>query len=762
MANKVLLPIGAGMSIEKEHHIWILLLLMGVVLASGCRTSPQAKEARYLRQGASLLAKKDYSRALLAFRNASQATPTDAEPYFQMGLAYLGVSDTPVAAGAFRRAAELNPQHLQAQLKLAQIMTATRDRLLVQEASARLEAVLASTPDNPEASDTLAVAEWKLGQPEDATRRLEDTLQKFPAHLQSSVTLARMKLTRRDLAGAEQVLQQAVASAPQSPQAALALGQLYWVFKQPDKAETLMNQILRLDAGNGPALAGLGAIQVAAHRMEEAERTYRRLAALPGKEFNHLHALFLFQTGQRDAALAEFVNLARADPEDRGARTRLLAAYVAMGKIPEAQTLLAAALKRKPKDTDALLQRAELYFRTGNPRDAETDLREVVRFKPGSAAAHFVLAEVYSATGSKESQRQELNEAVRLDPGMLAARVALARFFLASNQAKAALDLLDQTPSQQKALPAVIAERNWALLANGNTKELRRVLDSALKTGGSPDLLVQDAILKMREGDFAGAQTAAEAVLARNPEDARAARLAADSYAAQKQPQKALARLVELARSHSQSAPLQDLLGQWYLTRGQLPEARQAFESAKAADREFVQADLAMAGLDQAEHHTGAARQRLLAILTIDPGNVRALTMLAGLEGEAGNRAESIKRYRAVLDVDSANLLALNNLAYTLAFDNPDEALKYAQQAGEIAPGNAFVEDTLGWVYYRKGIYSTAVSYLKRAVEKEPTPKREFHLAMSYLKTGQPGLGQTTLRSALQKDPHLAETEQGW
>jgi len=37
----------------------------------------------------------------------------------------------------------------------------------------------------------------------------------------------------------------------------------------------------------------------------------------------------------------------------------------------------------------------------------------------------------------------------------------------------------------------------------------------------------------------------------------------------------------------------------------------------------------------------------------------------------------------------------LNNLAYILAPENPDEALKYAQQAGEIAPDEATVADTL-------------------------------------------------------------------
>ena len=66
--------------------------------------------------------------------------------------------------------------------------------------------------------------------------------------------------------------------------------------------------------------------------------------------------------------------------------------------------------------------------------------------------------------------------------------------------------------------------------------------------------------------------------------------------------------------------------------------------------------------------------------------------------------------------MDATNVIALNNLAYLLARDNPDEAVKLAQQAVELAPENADVQDTLGWVYYRKGLYSAALPYLQAAL----------------------------------------------
>jgi tetratricopeptide (TPR) repeat protein len=107
-------------------------------------------------------------------------------------------------------------------------------------------------------------------------------------------------------------------------------------------------------------------------------------------------------------------------------------------------------------------------------------------------------------------------------------------------------------------------------------------------------------------------------------------------------------------------------------------------------------------------------------------------------------------------------VVALNNLAYYLASENADEALKFAQQAAELAPDSPYVQDTLGWIYYRKGLYSSAIRYLKTAVAKEPNPRRQFHLGMSYLKSGDRGLGQSLVQTALRQDPNLPKNEQGW
>jgi len=138
------------------------------------------------------------------------------------------------------------------------------------------------------------------------------------------------------------------------------------------------------------------------------------------------------------------------------------------------------------------------------------------------------------------------------------------------------------------------------------------------------------------------------------------------------------------------------------------------------------------------------------------------LLLLAGVEASAGNRSGAISRYRSVLDLDASNIMALNNLANLMALQDSAEALKMAQQALELAPDNAAVQDTLGWVYYRKGAYQTAIEYLKLAVSREPTPVRQFHLGMSYLKFGDRTTGNKLVTEAIRRDPDLPKNEQAW
>jgi Tfp pilus assembly protein PilF len=114
--------------------------------------------------------------------------------------------------------------------------------------------------------------------------------------------------------------------------------------------------------------------------------------------------------------------------------------------------------------------------------------------------------------------------------------------------------------------------------------------------------------------------------------------------------------------------------------------------------------------------------------------------------------------YRELLNADPNHVVGLNNLAFLLAgHGKTDEALKYAEKARELAPDNAAVEDTLGWVLYRKGLYTMALRHLESAVKREATPRRRCHLGMAYVKAGDPQRGRQLIQVAIEADPAIPE-----
>ena len=135
------------------------------------------------------------------------------------------------------------------------------------------------------------------------------------------------------------------------------------------------------------------------------------------------------------------------------------------------------------------------------------------------------------------------------------------------------------------------------------------------------------------------------------------------------------------------------------------------------------------------------------------------------IEEAAGNRQAELEHWQKVVDLDGSNVFALNNLAYILLnyAKRPDEALKYAMRAHQLAPENSDIEDTLGWVLYLKGVYPTALEHLEHAVSSDGNRTgpnftvRKYHLAMACFKNGDRTRGLRVFESAHKLDPDTPE-----
>jgi tetratricopeptide (TPR) repeat protein len=144
------------------------------------------------------------------------------------------------------------------------------------------------------------------------------------------------------------------------------------------------------------------------------------------------------------------------------------------------------------------------------------------------------------------------------------------------------------------------------------------------------------------------------------------------------------------------------------------------------------------------------------AVVQRDPKAAGALTF-AGIILEAQGKADAARqRYERALAIDPNAAVAANNLAWMTASTggNLDVALQLAQTAKRGLPESAEVNDTLGWVYYKKEMYREAVNALQQSAEKAPSnPEYRYRLGMAYVKAGQWEKGKQALGEALKLKP---------
>ncbi len=743
----------------------LTLLLAAIVALAGCS---RKSDTELIESGKQFMAKKDYARAALQFRNAIQANPKNPEAQYRLAMAELGLGDKIAAYHYLGAAIQLNSGYKEALLVMANlVLTNSGDQNEVRDAQEHAQAVLKASPGNSDALDAIALGELKLGNRDEALKLLEETSSKAPERLQTAGMLASVRLAKKDIAGAEEVLKQAVAKTPESSQGHVMLGAFYVLIGKYPQAEPQLRQVLEKDPSNPRALLGLATLLNSSGRKNEAEEMYRRLAMGPPSPYQSAYGSFLLRTGKQKESVAEFERLAKIDPKDVNARSRLVAAYMAAKRMPDAQAVLKTALDKNPKDTAALLQRAEIHIIVGSYEDARQDLNQALHFTADSANAHFLLAGVERAEGFPLKQRQELFETLRLNPHFFAARVALARLYIVDHQSQTAVDLMKGTPDDQKRSLGFIENNNWALLASGDLQELRKDIDQGLARARTRDLLLQDALVKLRQKNDAAARSSLLEILKTNPEDLGALNVLIGTYTSKKQLPAAVEQARLLLREHPKSAVLQYQLGALLATAGQPKDARIAYTTAIAENPQYVPARLALAAMEQKEGKPDAARQLLDPLLSSKATELPARMELADVEVKAGNYDKTIEHLRKIVEAQPQNVMALNFLAYVLADHTGriDEALQYAQKAKELAPSDINVEDTLGWVYFKKGLYGMALQHLQAAVNRDGenvtqgTALRRYHLAMAYEKNGDTEKAAKTLSAALKLDPNLPEAQ---
>ncbi|MGB8508639.1 MAG: tetratricopeptide repeat protein, partial [Pyrinomonadaceae bacterium] len=228
-------------------------------------------------------------------------------------------------------------------------------------------------------------------------------------------------------------------------------------------------------------------------------------------------------------------------------------------------------------------------------------------------------------------------------------------------------------------------------------------------------------------------------------------------------------RMETLVAEQPNNAALQFLRAQTYRYGNdqQAPDparAEQALRRAIEIDPDYMQAYSALGDIYFSTNRTDDAVAEYRKITERRADDIDAFRKLGLIESSRQNLDAAQQYYRRVLEIDPDETIAANNLAMLYADHdkgNGDEAIRLAQGIVRRFPNDAGFADTLGWVYYKKGLYPAAVEQLQKAVAGAVATNGDnslyrYHLGMALNSKGD----KTGARRELQKSLALFDQEQ--
>jgi Flp pilus assembly protein TadD len=142
--------------------------------------------------------------------------------------------------------------------------------------------------------------------------------------------------------------------------------------------------------------------------------------------------------------------------------------------------------------------------------------------------------------------------------------------------------------------------------------------------------------------------------------------------------------------------------------------------------------------------------------------------LLGELYDTKKDSARAKQMYQKALELRPNNPLASNNLAYLMVEtgDNLDAALSLAQTARRGMSESPNAADTLGWIYYQKGVYRSAIDLFEESVKlsqkagRTESPTVHYHLGLAYNKTGEFDLAKQHLQRVLKLNPQFSNADE--
>lgn len=767
-----------------------LIFACAVVLLSAC-SSPTEKANRFYEKGMALLEQGDLIKARIEFQNALQIKEDMAPAWYGLAEVAEKQGNWEKQFGLLSKVVDLNPKHLDAQLKLGRLLLASGQ---LDRALATSDATMALDKDNASVLALRAAVLYKLDDKAAAVAQANTALAKDPNNIDALVVLATERLAAKDpnkaieyldrglkqneknialqlmkvqafeslakLESAEGVFRKLVAFYPETRALRHILARFYLSHGRKDDAEAEYRAIMNENPADMEARLDLVRFVNAIKGPQAATNELETLIAKDPDNNELKFALAnLYEThNNRSAAEAIFkaiIEKAGDSADGIKAKGYLATALLADGDKQAAKVLMDEVLAKDQRNEQGLLLKAGMAIEEGNLDQAVSDLRNILRDSPNSARALLLLGKAHEKAGSPELAQEQYLKAFQASKMAAPFGIAYGEFLLRRGQAaraeSVAEDVLKTSPNHVPTMKMLARAR----IDKGDWVGAQAVADDLRKLGDKEKASdqIMGAVFEAKK-NYAQSITAFKRAFDAAPSDVQPMVALVRSYLRADKANEAIAFLNAVLKASPGNTSARILHGQLNALRGDKVAAEQSFKTAVSQQPRDSVGYLHLANLYLRTGRIEEADKVIADGLAAVPGDFPLRMALAETHELSGRFEDAIRTYEALLKERPTADIVANNLASLLTDHRTDKAsLKRANDLAQRFKRSEIPQfkDTLGWTNYKLGKVDEAASLIGDAAKQLPDlPVFRYHLGMSYLALNDKEAARKELEKALE------------
>jgi len=697
----------------------MLLAIAGTGCTAKLKASYHQKRAdRYYDAG-------QFEQAEIEYKNVLRNAPQNAMAWSRLGIIYFDQGRLGEAAQILGRAQQLATTNLEVRLKLGTIYLGA-------------------------------------GRSKEARDEAGFVLDKSPRDAQAPILLAEAATTTSDINEIRPRLQKMLQAGETAP-LEVALGTLSFRQRDLKTAEACFKGAVRLDPKFSDAYSALGNWYVEQNDLKQADQAFKTAADLaPSRSGKGLqYAQFKIMTGDPDTGKRLLQDIVKKAPDYLPTWIALAQLAAAEKKYADGVTLLGNVLSRDPQNLEGLLLKGRLEMQQGETAQAINDFEEMAKVFHQVPVVYYQLALARLANNESDKAIDNLNQALNLNPKFAEAIQLLAEIQIRNgNVAPAIVSLQQLTQQQPQIVPAqlLLAEAYRVHGSLDSAVQIYRELEKAYPKNPQIPLLLGTALLQQKNNTEARVEFDQALKLA--PGYLPALEQVVNLDLTENQYADAQQRVQQQIGQNPKAAEFQLLLANVLIARGDTNQAESTLLKAIELQPDSQQAYLMLAQLYTASNQNQKALAELRAALAKNPKDVGALMLMGMTYNVEKDYSDARDAYEKLLVMAPNNTLAINNLAciYAEHLGQLDKAYPLASRARDLAPTDPSIADTLGWVLYQRGQFSSALSFLRESAAKlYAMPEVQFHLAMTFYMMGDEENARAVFQRALQLNEDFPE-----